>query len=1325
MSTQQDIYVAGSESHPPMLNKENYVPWSSRLLRYAKSRPNGKLIHNSIINGPYTDDELTKKELKQIEADDQAIQTILLGLPEDIYAAVDSCEMAQEIWLRVQQMIKGSDIGIQEKKAKLFNEWERLTSNKGESIESYYHHFLKLMNDLKRNKHFPEKIASNLKFLNNLQPEWSRHVTIVHQTKNLHTADYTQLYDFLKYNQKEVDELKAKRLAKIQDPLALMANSNNPYAFPVPQQDQPSFNQNYMQQQMPNPEDITDPTTAMNMALVLMAKAFKLNYSTPTNNNQRISSNLRNRQIAQPGNLTGYNDDQNIGNRVIQNAVQNPRVQNIGNQNGLIGVPGNGNQNGNGNLVAARAEGNAAGQNGNQIRCYNCRGVGHYARNYTVRPRRRDAAYLQTQLLIAQKEEAGIQLQAEECDLMAVVADLDEIEKVNANYILMANLQQASPSEEQYTELLKPILDQHQVPQNNNNVISEVTSVEQSGETVEQHLVNFEETRALYDSLYQNLAIEVEKVNSKMAVGYQNPCYLKQAQKKQQSLYDGKVLLEKHDPPIVHDSEETPQLAQESREKMKQLNKEIKPANYTKINHLSGVFVSQTAKSREELYFSNDSKTANVLKSISIPNEEFSDDNTLSVARKFLNEVKSTIVTLQRVVKHRMTLETHNWSSSAHQELHKIVKDEFFPIVDFISLANEADESLVKHKALELEIKRLLKAVVSQDIISVVQKESVVDTSDLQTELEHTHNPLFQKLESKNVELEFQVSDQKDNTHDTSVNTKFTKQPIVEDLPKIGESHALSKPVTSNSVSTPQEPKVVKNDKVIALGMFRINPLKTFREEKHVPNTVRASTRIEPITVSQPHVFTKKDVNSNLNGLSSTGVDNTKTRRPQPSSNTKNDRVSSASKSSRSKNKEAEVKEHHWNLLLSKNNKHISSACNNINIDSQDVISKIVCAMCKQCLISVNHDVCLRSYVNGKKSRGKKKKAKVSFKENQKKYQPKKVGFLEILATPKPKKPRFLLRWSPTGRLFDQQGKIVNFSKSERQSDYSNGDNACTSNTLEPKIKRFPNYTSLLGRVYFIEGLGHNLFSVGQFCDSDLDVAFRRNACFVRNFEGVYLLKGNCSTNLYTINLHKMASASPICLMARASSTKSWLWHQRLFHLNFDTINDLPRNDLVSGLPKFKYHKEHLCPSCEQGKSKRASHPPKPVPNSRQRLNFLHLDLCGPMRIASINGKRIYNQRTKKIMETMNVSFDELSAMAFKQHSSKLRLQSMTSGQISSGLDLTYASSTITTQQPTEGKLDLLFEAMYDDFIGGQPSATARTVSPAQEPQVRQTSTAS
>nr|GEV06631.1 ribonuclease H-like domain-containing protein [Tanacetum cinerariifolium] len=354
-----------------------------------------------------TDDELSDKELKQIEADDQAIQTILLGLPEDIYAAVDSCETAQEIWLRVQQMMKGSDIGIQEKKAN---------------------------------------------------------------------------------QNREVDELKAERLAKTQDPLALMKNSNNPYVFLAPHQDQSSFNQNYLQQPMSNPEDITDPTTTMNMELALMAKAFKLNYSTPTNNNQRISSNPRNRQIAQPS----------------MNMGQDRQMQMVGGDS----------------ECCSESKGSECWKS----EWFNwCSrewklesnwewGVGDYARNCIIRPKKRDAAYLQTQLMIAQKEEEGIQFQAEEYDLMATAADLDEIEEVNANCISMANLQQASTSGTQTDSA--PVYDTDGSAENDNVVIFEDTSVEQGGETVEQHPANFEETRALYESLYQNLAIEVEKVNS-------------------------------------------------------------------------------------------------------------------------------------------------------------------------------------------------------------------------------------------------------------------------------------------------------------------------------------------------------------------------------------------------------------------------------------------------------------------------------------------------------------------------------------------------------------------------------------------------------------------------------------------------------------------------------------------------------------------------------------------------------------------------------------------------------------------------------------------
>ncbi|GJZ31424.1 retrovirus-related pol polyprotein from transposon TNT 1-94 [Tanacetum coccineum] len=154
---------------------------------------------------------------------------------------------------------------------------------------------------------------------------------------------------------------------------------------------------------------------------------------------------------------------------------------------------------------------------------------------------------------------------------------------------------------------------------------------------------------------------------------------------------------------------------------------------------------------------------------------------------------------------------------------------------------------------------------------------------------------------------------------------------------------------------------------------------------------------------------------------------------------------------------------------------------------------------------------------------------------------------------------------------------------------------------------------SVISRVYYMEGLGHNLFSVRQFCDSDLEVAFQKHSCYVRDTDGVDLIKGSRGSNLYTISVEDMMKSSPIYLLSKAFKNKSWLWHRRLNHLNFGTINELARKDLVRGLPRLKFEKDHLCSACQLGKSKKHTHTPKAENTNLEVLNTLHMDLCRPI----------------------------------------------------------------------------------------------------------------
>nr|GEV26928.1 integrase, catalytic region, zinc finger, CCHC-type, peptidase aspartic, catalytic [Tanacetum cinerariifolium] len=810
------------------------------------------------------------------------------------------------------------------------------------------------MNDLKRNRHFPENIASNIKFLNNLQPEWKRHVTIVRQTKNLHEADFTQIYVFLKMNKDEVNELRAERLTKSHGPLALMAHSQNSFNFPTTHKDQssssthsqqsfpinkkynpqPSLNQNFMQPPMTSLEDINDLTKGMNSG---------------------------------------------------------------GNQNGLVVIPGTANQNGTGNVVAARAE--------------------------------------------------------EEFDFMATAGALDEIEEVNASCILMANLQHASTSgtqldkapvydtdgsaevqlndncydikifnlftqEEQYTDLLEPILEPQLVPQNENHVIFVAPSMVQSRGTIETSSAPNEETRAHQEIVYRNLVDQVAQVNMVN-------CNMRETNAELKS-----------------------ELA---RYKIQEQRIEISQDKYDKLKkcYQKSVYQEQCLTRKiNALHLSS-------AKQITTLNDEISNLN------KQLSKEKSSISSLMEEKKRLK----HNFKAQEDKFLDKEI-DLVAKVKDLENILFKRDETVQTMHMLNPKPDsfyhpnqknglRLPESLISQesstettnhDIMSIVQNDFVDVPSDLQTELDRTKEKLklcilkkekeyavlwnnwyikceeckydkisydkaYNDMQQKVQRLQAQLKDLKG----TSVTPHVDKPKLRAVTPHSKKLHAS---IPSHSVPQPREFNVMNHRNVIALGMFKIILSQTSRADL-VPNKQSsASIRTNPITNSQRHVTFKENVSSDMVTASSIGlVYTTRTRRPQPKGNTRNVRVPSTSKNGEVK-KNVTVKDHSMTLLLSKNQKTMSSECNNIKLAIQNDKSKIVCGTVR---FGNDHIAAILGYGD--------------------------------------------LKW----------GNIT------------------------------------ITRVYFVEGLGHNLFLVGLFCDANLEVAFRRNTYFIRDLDGVDFLKDDYS----------------------------------------------------------------------------------------------------------------------------------------------------------------------------------------------------------------------
>ncbi|GJV52678.1 hypothetical protein Tco_1448419 [Tanacetum coccineum] len=250
-----NIMAAGSKDRPPMLGPGRYSQWRSRFLRYIDTKPNGGGLKKSILSGPYVPTtvqvqaveaaegrpavpqhtsvetilNMTPENKEHFQSEKEAIFLLLTGIGDEIYSTVDACNTANEMWIAIERLQQGESLNVQDVKTNLFWEFGKFTSRDGESMESYYSRFYKLMNELTRNNLQVTTMQVNVQFLQQLQPEWSRFVTIVKQSEKIDTVSYHRLFDILKQFQLEVNDIRAERIAKSANPLALIAAAQ-PYS---------------------------------------------------------------------------------------------------------------------------------------------------------------------------------------------------------------------------------------------------------------------------------------------------------------------------------------------------------------------------------------------------------------------------------------------------------------------------------------------------------------------------------------------------------------------------------------------------------------------------------------------------------------------------------------------------------------------------------------------------------------------------------------------------------------------------------------------------------------------------------------------------------------------------------------------------------------------------------------------------------------------------------------------------------------------------------------------------------------------------------------
>ncbi|GJX66531.1 retrovirus-related pol polyprotein from transposon TNT 1-94 [Tanacetum coccineum] len=525
--------AVGSRDRPPMLATGRYAQWQSCFMRYVDTKPNGDALRKCILQGPYKLSSVTI--IAQPATDDslaEAIHFLLTRIGDEIYSTVDACKIAHDMWIAIERLQQGESLNKQDVKTSLFWEFGRFTSRDGESIESYYSKFYKMMNEMVRNQLEVATMQVNVQFLQQLQPEWLRFVTIIKQTVDLDKESYNKLFDILKQYQKEVNKIHAEKIAKNANPLVLVAAAqqypDTYYQAPNPQRSYaPSSKQSFSTGShastrykgkeiakpiTPTPESASkedsDPEQAqrdkdMQKNLAFIAKYFKKIYK-PTNNNLKTSSNSRNKNVDTSLRYKNDNQSRQFGNQ---------RIVTVAGARETVGYQ----------VVQLT-----------RIQCFNCNKFEHFAKECKKPKRAKDYTYHKEKMLPCKQVEKVVPLQTEQADwLEDTDKEIDE-QELEAHYSFMAKIQEVLPAdsgtdvgplekvqyddeynlfanERHHSEQPKSINNTCVVEKVDNNVIPDLSDMCDNDDQIDQNAEECDDERVALANLISNLKLNTNE----------------------------------------------------------------------------------------------------------------------------------------------------------------------------------------------------------------------------------------------------------------------------------------------------------------------------------------------------------------------------------------------------------------------------------------------------------------------------------------------------------------------------------------------------------------------------------------------------------------------------------------------------------------------------------------------------------------------------------------------------------------------------------------------------------------------------------------------